>query len=414
MRLVAQQALVVWEEDINAALRTALSTKIGIADLPDWLMTSRQLWTIFNILQLPPAFRKLGFRLLRIRCDPPPWSLIDDPANRQFITLMEQRGVYMEPWLDPPAPRQFTGSNGRVVNLQFETDPLEIFQMGSYFNTCLSPGAFNFFSVFANAADINKHVIYARNERKQVVGRCLLALTEDGNLLTFEPYCHDPKLGFAKIVAQVVTELATRMGVPVHIQGHVPALVAPSWYDDGPRDVTGRFEFLHPESDFRKEIPSMKPEEFVKDLERLFSPLSLNALSLTLILGLPELAENPTLILPLLPYLKMEKTLPDDVMLQAIKLAHQAGEERFVRKAVKTWVPGYLQRNLRHANRYWFDTEMVVMMAELDPSAALRFLRSSRPRGVRGDEEEAGWRREALAIAHENLARYALAEKLRA
>jgi len=413
MRLVAQQALVVWEEDINATLRTTLSAEVGVADLPDWFMTSRQLHVIFNMLQLPSAFRQLGFRLLRIRCDPPPWSLIDDPANKHFITGMEQRGVNMEPWLNPPAPQQFIGANGRVVYLQFETDPLEIFQMGAYFNTCLSPDDFNFFSVFANAADINKHVIYARDERQQVVGRCLLALTQEGNLLTFEPYCHDPKLGFANMVAEVVTELATQMGVSIHIKGLVPALVAPNWYDDGPRDLTDRFEFLHPNSDFRKKIPSMKPEQFLKEVERLFAPLPLNALSLTLILGLPELAENPTLILPLLPYLKIEKTVPDDVMIKAVKLARQAGEERFVHKIARTWIPRYLQRNLRYINYYWFETELVVMLAEFNPSAALRFLRNSRPRGVRRDREEVGWRREALAVAHENLGRYALAEKLR-
>ena len=88
----------------------------------------------------------------------------------------------------------WTGSNGRNVVLAFEHDPLEIFQMGWHFSTCLSPGVFNFFSVFSNAADINKQVVYARDEQGRVVGRCLLALTEDGNLLTFEPYWRHRKV----------------------------------------------------------------------------------------------------------------------------------------------------------------------------------------------------------------------------
>jgi hypothetical protein len=351
-------------------------------------------------------------RLLRLRCGPPPWSLVDDPANREFFARMEQRGVHMRPWLHPPAASRFTGANGRVVYLQFENDPLEIFQMGSYFNTCLSPGEFNFFSVFANAADVNKHVVYARDEQQQVVGRCLLALTEEGSLLTFEPYCYDPELGFSEMMAEVVTDLAEQMRAPIHLRGHVPALVAPSWYDDGPRDVTGRFDFLEHSSDFRKALTGMTPDSFLQELETLFDPLPLNALSLTLILGLPELEEHPALILPLLPYLEEEKALPDHTILRAVRLAYQAGEEHFVRRVLRSWAPAFLQRY--HQQGPWYSADLVMMLAELDPSAALRFLRSSRPRGVRRDEEEEGWRREALAVAHENLSRYALAQKLRA
>lgn len=412
LRLVAQQALAVWEEEIDDALRPALAEEFAVGELPDWVFKTRQLQVIVNLLQLREEFRRLGLRLLRLRCGPPPWSLVDDPANKQFIAKMEQRGVQMEPWLNPPAPRSFTASNGRAVHLQFENDPLEIFQMGRYFNTCLSPGEFNFFSVFANAADVNKHVVYARNEQQQVVGRCLLALTEEGSLLTFEPYCHDPELGFTEMMAEVVTDLAEQMRVLIHLRGRVPSLVAPSWYDDGPRDVTGRFDFLEPKSDFRKALTGMTPDDFLQELETLFAPLPLNALSLTLILGLPELEENPTLILPLLPYLEAEKALPDHTMLQAVRLAYQAGEQHFVRRAIQSWAPAYLQRYRRYG--YWPNADLVMMLAELDPSAALRFLRNTRPRGVRRDEEEEGWRREALAVAHENLSRYALAQKLRA
>jgi hypothetical protein len=413
VRLVALHALAVWERDIDATLRPALAAEVMVADLPDWMLVPRQIQVVVELLTLPAAFRQLGLRLLRTRCGPPPWSLIDDPVNQQFINTMEQRGVRMEPWLNPPAPRRFTGTNGRVVHLHFETDPLEIFQMGNYFNTCLSPGEFNFFSVFANAADVNKKVVYARNEQEQVVGRCLLTLTEEGSLLTFEPYCHDPALGFTEMIARVVTDLGAQMGAPIHLRGRVPALVAPSWYDDGPQDVTGRFEFLNPGSDFRNELPSMSPEAFLNELETLFTPLPFNSLSLPLIVELPELKEHPTLILPLIPYLEAEKALPDHTVLQAVKLANLAGEEYFVHKVVRTWAPAYLQRSHRH--RYLYpDTDLVMMLAEYDPSAALRFLRSSRPPGVRRDEEEEGWRREALAVAHENLARYALAQKLRA
>ncbi len=410
--LVSQQALVKWEERIESTLRQALKAELQVEDVPDWMLASQQIRVFGGLLTLSLRYRQLGLRLMQRRCGPPPWSLSDEPANRGFIAAMEKRGVKMESWLEPPLTQKRIGSNGREVQLSFESDPLEIFLMGNHFNTCLSVGDINFFSVLANAADINKHVVYARDEGGQVVGRCLLALTNEGSLLTFEPYCHDPELGFKEMMAGVVSELAEQMQAPIHLTGTVPALVAPSWYDDGPRDLTGRFEFLEEGSDFRQALPDMTPEAFLEEVQARFDPLPLNALTLTLILELPELNQNPDLFRPLLPFVEAEKAIPDHTMRRVVKLAYDAGEMNFVRQAMDNWARTYVQRTNRRL--YYQDRDVVLILAEFEPSLALRFLRSNRPPGVRQDEEETGWRRAALAIAHQNLGRFQLAQRLRA
>ena len=66
-----------------------------------------------------------------------------------------------------------------VVTVSLEDDPIHVMHMGTPFQTCLSPDDFNFFSAISNAADINKRVIFARDSKKQVVGRCLLALSDE-------------------------------------------------------------------------------------------------------------------------------------------------------------------------------------------------------------------------------------------
>ena len=363
------------------------------------------------MLDLSPAFQRLGQRLLRRRCEPQPWHLGDDPANQRFIKRMGRLGIQLEPWLNPQQPVPKTAVNGTTLHLAFEHDPLEIFHMGGHFNTCLSPGDFNFFSVFANAADINKHVVYARNEQGQVVGRCLLALTDQGGVLAFEPYCHDKSLGFEAMMGELVTDLAEQMKTAVVVSGKVSPLVATDWYDDGPRDLNGRFAFLQHNSDFQKSLKRLTPAEFKNQLIDRFAPLPLNALTLTPVLQKASLQKHPQLILPLLPYIEASKGISEHLLLRAAYLAHRAGDANAAHRLIRNRaIPYLLEFHRRH---HWLSPDLMQMLAELEPTSALRVLRQTRPRGVRNDEDESGKRRELLALAHEQLGRTIRAERLR-
>ena len=284
--------------------------------------------------------------------------------------------------------------------------------MGSHFDTCLSPGNVNFFSVFANCADINKHVVYGRDRKGRVLGRCLIALTEEGGLITFTPYCHDPKLGFAEMMAKLVNQLASDMKTVVVPRGNIPHLVASDWYDDGPRDFCNRFEFLKPKSSLQQSLKTMKLDEVVPGLTAAFAPIALNALSLPLIVEMEVFDERPELVLPLLPYVEACKELAERAWLRTAALAHRAGEFGFAYRVLRRQAVPYLLRQYRRLGRC--DREVLQILVEHDPSAALQVLRRTRARGVRDDSRERDSSRvRLLALAHEKLNRPHRAHALR-
>ncbi len=401
-----------WREQLDEALHRQICQVLGLEQMPEWFFEPRQLRVLSALFTLPTAFRELGLRLLHRRCGSPPWTLIDEPANQAFIEQVERQGIILAPWLNPPQSRLYTGKNGRKVYLEFEDDPLEIFQMGEHFNTCLSIGASNFFSVFANVADINKHVIYARDKQKRVVGRCLLALTKEGYLLTFADYCHDPELGFDEMVASAIQELATKIGTAIVLRGDVPSLVAPDWYDDGPIDLCNRFAFLEAKSAFRRSLKNIEASRLVNLLTTNFHPLPLNAYTLTLILALNEFETRPELILPLLLFVEQYKEeLSDHMLLHTAYLSHQAGASDFAYRVIRQRALPYLLKF--HRQQGHLPTHFMVLLITLQPSVGLQILRRTRARGIRTDYDETHPTRLTLfAQAYDVLGRHAGAERL--
>ncbi len=110
-------------------------------------------------------------------------------------------------------------------------EPLDALNMGTHFDTCLSADGMNNWSTVANAADVNKQVVYLKNEDDTVIGRQLIGFNEDGTLSTFRPYRHVPGL---EIYLQKFTEqYADQVGRDIeHQNKNVETLVADDWYDE--------------------------------------------------------------------------------------------------------------------------------------------------------------------------------------
>lgn len=407
-----------WQAALDAAIHAQLVHWLDLDPLPAWLLEPRQIELVAALLPLAAPTRALGIRLLRRRSGPPPWQLDTEPANQRYLDRLRRRGIAPTLWVNPAPPQPYHGKNGRQVWLGIETDPLEIFQMGAYFRTCLSPDNFNFFSVFANAADVNKQVVYARDPQGNVVGRSLLALTDSGELLTFEPYCHDPALGFAALMSEFAGTLAQQMGTQITNQGPVSCLVATAWYDDGPRDLCGKFAFLHYQSAFRAGLATIAPADFVPTLLTLFAPLPLNTLTLPQILCLSEIERRPELVIPLLPYIGNGKGFTDILLLHVATLVHRAGGDEFAHRIVRQRAQPYLlalYRQAQHTQRHEpFIPPYLELLIDLDPQGALRVLRQTRPKGVQQDEDERDpMRIDYLAKAHQALGRNVRAARLR-
>src|SRR5207248_3471365 len=81
----------------------------------------------------------------------------------------------------------------------------------------------------------NKRVIYARDGAGQVVGRKLVGISKDGDLVGFRTYSTLPGDTAGPLWAifnSYASDFAARCGLRLADEGEVPPLFA-TWYDDG-------------------------------------------------------------------------------------------------------------------------------------------------------------------------------------
>ncbi|MBN1851609.1 MAG: hypothetical protein JW829_02765 [Pirellulales bacterium] len=412
--------LETWHQQADQVLRRVVRELLQIDEIPDYLLEEDNQILVSEIVMLEGPFRELGLRLLRRRCGLPPWTFNDEPANVQFINQLCKQGIHLESWLNPAPSVLMTGQDGQPINLALETDPIEILRMGQYFDTCLSPGGGCFFSTIANAIDANKRVLYGRNLQGTVVARCLLALTTEGKLITFHPYCYDPSLDFPGILAKFVVELSRKMNTTIVHRGRISKLVAPRWYNDGPVDIWDQFECLKEGSSFRAALSHIPLDQFITEVQAAFEPLPLNELTIPHVIELEEFDIRPELIIPLLPYIDKCRFLEASTLCRAVNLIQKVGSEESVGNFVMRHVPRHLIRHLMQISRFdcqcmTSDTnELLNKLVDINPSVALRVLRATRPKGVRSDESETNPnRREALARAHALLGRLKRSKRLK-
>lgn len=321
---------------------------------PEWPLDRQWLKVLLGLLQLPVDERTLAARLLRARMGPRPWDLRDERANREFAARARRQGLVLEPWLEA-TPRRVEDKNG-TIELWLSDDPIEVFAMGAHFQTCLSPGGINFFSVVANAADLNKRVLYARRGDR-VLARCLLAITDTGSLLTFHPYCHGG-LDFATLVKQFVAELAHSMNTTTAPSGRVRTLLASRWYDDGPQDLTHQFKALRGAN-----LNAISAADLPRRLEELLGR-ELDELTLPHVLEHPALRQKPELFGALVPAL-LRCTVPTTRYLAA-SLAYAHGELPLADRLLGTTEPDTFETH---------DHERHIHFAHLRPTALLSRLR---------------------------------------
>ena len=409
-RLAYQAVVGEWRQATEARLREVLPAVLGSSGDVSVLFEARHAECFTAALKLSGASRALALELYRRRCGPPPWGMEDHPANVAFVRRMTKRGFNLSPWVDKQPAQRWLAANGTELEIGFEDDPLEVFQMGSHFDTCLSAHSFNYFSVFTNASDINKKVLFARDLRGRVMGRCLFAISDAGGILTFHPYCHDDKLGFADFVRQTARRLAAAMGTVVATRGPVATLVGAEWYDDGPVDLCGRFPALEDGSAFRRTLPTVALDEVRLLVTEAFAPLSINSLTLAMLVDLSEFEERPELVLPFIADLQKCEGLSCSQWGQVIECLIKAGAETAAVRLVRQRVVSVYQRESvreRRGHLRWLSA-----IARVDAATAMWAFRKSRQRFVRRDADEPEERKQLLATILRRLGRKKKAEAL--
>lgn len=392
--------LHTWERALTRDLDHNLPAVLGLNRAPKWLHDPEVIALIPSILELRPPFSALGLDVLRRRAGDPPWDHRHAPANASFLQELERRGIEPGAWLDTPPTREHTlGST--PVTMAITRDPLEVLRMGAPFDTCLAPGEFNFFSAVTNAVDINKRLLCAWDAKGVMVARCLLALTDHGGLLTFHAYASQAQAQFAELAAAYVDDLVLLMNTVVVSRGEVQSLVAPEWYDDGPRQLPAGSSALHDGSDLRKTLPQLEPVQLVPTLEAALAPRGLDALTLPSVVHLPEIRDRVELARELVPVLRRVPESQTACIVPICQLAMKAAEPDGARQLLRERAMAVaLDHHRRH---HELPFELLELLVQVDPAQILAILRRTRPRGRRRALRQRANRRLLRGLAEEAL-----------
>jgi hypothetical protein len=135
------------------------------------------------------------------------------------------------------------------VTLAVEQEPLEALKLGTYVDTCLSTGGLYAYAAAAAALDANKRVVYARDRGGKVVGRQLLGISEEDELVCFPVYPDEVSPALQELFLAYDLELGAHLGLRLSAERtaqereardadeRVALLLARSGYDEYPWDL---------------------------------------------------------------------------------------------------------------------------------------------------------------------------------
>ncbi len=146
--------------------------------------------------------------------------------------LARAKGWQTERWIKGFVQTLEVG--GQTLRLETERDLLQVLRMGSYFDTCLSlEEGSNAASTVVNALDINKHVVYLRNQDGHVVGRKLIGATAAGDFVGYRTYLQEPYKSARGALLEAVRSFGLGCGLRLSNKGTPEKLHDSFWYDDG-------------------------------------------------------------------------------------------------------------------------------------------------------------------------------------
>ncbi|MFZ1385784.1 MAG: hypothetical protein WBP46_07735 [Thiolinea sp.] len=224
-----------WQENSMQVLQAQLNQAFNLESLPEaWLADKEKLVSLLALDHLGPAEKRVVGLLCQAQIQNA-YPLVTAPANQTWLHKMKAKGLNLQPWIEglELSSELELAQASMQIKMRFAKDIFEVFRMGDHFQTCLSRDGVNFFSVVANAADLNKRVLYFFDPEDHVLGRCLLAISDQGQLLSFYIYSHLPADALKPCLHSFVSELMKQTGLQLGSSGDVAKLVASHWYDDG-------------------------------------------------------------------------------------------------------------------------------------------------------------------------------------
>jgi len=372
-----------WLTLIKNDLKQRLSNAFDLTELPDdSLGNPRHLLALIAFLTLSKSTQKVVKKILQARLQDKPWDLRTEPANALFIKEMQKKNINMTPWLEGIGTIVNTIKDQKIA-IELEQDPLEIFHMGSHFETCLSIFDFNYFSVVANVADINKRIVYLKNENQQIMGRCLFALNTQGHLLNFFSYSHQGEKFIKSAVDEFADDLAQQMGTVRASKGPVKTLVADEWYDDGAELFTNASPDFIKDSLFKKQLLTLPLYQTEKLINELFSQPILTPIIIQYLLNLDEFQQRPELCLCLVKRIQALKGIDREVRLKIMQYLIDCNEKKQALNFAKNFKLAYY-RYVEDGLVY----KEVKLLIKISPALAYRAVIKTRDKEIKTDQTD--------------------------
>lgn len=120
------------------------------------------------------------------------------------------------------------------IRIAVESDPFEALKLGTYVGSCLGRGGNLEYSAAAVVLDVNKQVVYARDERGAVVGRQLLAVSEADELVCFGVYGIVRAELLEPLFRDFDRAFAAKLGAPLLSNDEyvIASVLSHEWWDD--------------------------------------------------------------------------------------------------------------------------------------------------------------------------------------
>jgi len=125
------------------------------------------------------------------------------------------------------------------INVNLEQAPLEVLKLGTYVGSCLGLGGIMTDSAVAVMLDINKQVLYARDEKGVVLARQLIAISKEDKLVAFEVYPQSTPSRIKALFQAYDQHFANRLGINLLFSAdeyEIESILSEYWWDDGAWD----------------------------------------------------------------------------------------------------------------------------------------------------------------------------------
>jgi hypothetical protein len=163
--------------------------------------------------------------------------LWDHPVSRRW--LARYTSLNLEAWRNG-IPYESQTTDG-PVRIHVEEDPLEALRLGTVVGSCLGLGGMCADSAPAVMLDVNKQVVYARNSRGVIVGRQIVAISDDCRLVCFKVYPGNVSSELRAAFRDFDERFAATVGLPLHKAGdryYIENILSRDWWDDGEWDFS--------------------------------------------------------------------------------------------------------------------------------------------------------------------------------